>query len=154
MRSLMDGDTAPSAECAKPTTGPQTNLVPNHFTRFAAIDWSGAKGARHPGIALAICDEGRTAPLLVEPPRGVWSRTDILHWLHDRADVSLLVGFDFSFSAPFLDRGAYLPGETDATDPRALWAMSTGTAAMPILARRPSWRRGAGGISIWARRTA
>ena len=122
MRSTMDGDTGPSAECAASTSTPPTNEVPSHFTRFAAIDWSGAKGARHPGIALAICDEGRAAPLLVEPPRGVWSRTDILQWLHDRADDSLLVGFDFSFSAPFLDRGAYLPGETDATDPRALWA--------------------------------
>jgi hypothetical protein len=121
MRSTMDGDAAPPAEYVAVTAN-QANEVPSHFTRFAAIDWSGAKGARHPGIALAICDEGRAAPLLVEPPRGVWSRTDILQWLHDRADDSLLVGFDFSFSAPFLDRGAYLPGETDATDPRALWA--------------------------------
>ncbi len=34
----------------------------------------------------------------------------------------MLVGFDMSFSAPFLDRGAYLPGESEATDARAFWA--------------------------------
>ncbi|WP_010164131.1 hypothetical protein [Sphingomonas sp. PAMC 26617] len=97
-------------------------MTPTHFSQFAAIDWSGAKGARHPGIALALCSAGDAAPVLVEPPRGVWSRADILHWLRDRAGEPLLVGFDFSFAAPFIERGAYLPGETDATDPRALWA--------------------------------
>lgn len=97
-------------------------MTPTHFTRFAAIDWSGAKGARHAGIALAVCEAGDAAPMLVEAPRGLWSRTDILHWLRDRADEPLLVGFDFSFAAPFVERGAYLPGETDATDARALWA--------------------------------
>ena len=34
----------------------------------------------------------------------------------------MLVGFDFSFSAPFVARGAHLPGETTADDARALWA--------------------------------
>ncbi len=109
-------------KCETVTAPPRRTLTPRHFTRFAAIDWSGAKGLRHPGIALAICESGPEAPVLVEPPRGVWSRTDILHWLHERAEDPLLVGFDFSFSAPFVERGAYLPGETDATDPRALWA--------------------------------
>ena len=28
------------------------------FERFAAIDWSGAKGKRHKGIAVAMCDAG------------------------------------------------------------------------------------------------
>jgi len=34
----------------------------------------------------------------------------------------MLVGFDFSFSAPFLDRRAFLPGEDLAADAAALWA--------------------------------
>ncbi len=34
----------------------------------------------------------------------------------------MLVGFDMSFCAPFLERGAYLPGETTQTDARAFWA--------------------------------
>ncbi|WP_242139936.1 hypothetical protein [Sphingomonas sp. TREG-RG-20F-R18-01] len=108
-------------------------MTPTHFTRFAAIDWSGAKGARHPGIALAVCATGDAAPVLVDPPRGVWSRTDILHWLHAQAREPLLVGFDFSFAAPFVERGAYLPGETAATDPRALWAYVDRNSADPDL---------------------
>lgn len=93
-----------------------------HFTRFAAIDWSGAKGARHPGIALAVCETGDAAPVLVAPPRGVWSRADILHWLRERADEPLLVGCDFSFAPPFVARGAYLPGEDTPAIARAFWA--------------------------------
>ena len=87
----------------------------NHFTRFAAIDWSGAKGKRHKGIALATCDAGDAAPALVDRPGGgTWSRAGILDWLLAHRAEPMMVGFDMSFSAPFLDRGAYLPGETTA----------------------------------------
>ena len=96
-------------------------MIPTHFTRFAAIDWSGAKGARHPGIALALCETGAAAPTLVSPPRGVWSRADILHWLRDQAETPLLVGFDFSFAPPYVERGAYLPGEAAPRTARAFW---------------------------------
>ena len=34
----------------------------------------------------------------------------------------MLVGFDFSFSAPHVERGAHLPGETETDSARALWA--------------------------------
>ncbi len=94
----------------------------DRFRRFAAIDWSGAKGARHPGIAVAVCDTGRTAPALVAPPTAAWSRQAVLDWLLDQRGEPLLVGFDFSFSAPFVARGAHLPGETTTNDARALWA--------------------------------
>ncbi len=97
-------------------------IVPDHFTRFAAIDWSGAKGGSHPGIALALCETGDVAPVIVDPPGKHWSRTEILHWLRARADEPLLVGFDFSFSPPFIERGAYLPGESVTTNPRDFWA--------------------------------
>lgn len=95
---------------------------PDHLIRFAAIDWSGAKGRRHKGIALAVCDAGDTAPVLVAPPDGVWSRQGILDWLIANAAEPMLVGFDMSFCAPFLDRGAYLPGESTQTDARTFWA--------------------------------
>ncbi|TPG54573.1 hypothetical protein [Sphingomonas glacialis] len=97
-------------------------MIPTHFTRFAAIDWSGAKGARHPGIALALCETGTAAPILVTPPRGLWSRAEILQWLRDQSDTPLLVGFDFSFAPPHIARGAYLPGEPTPTTARAFWA--------------------------------
>lgn len=98
-------------------------IVPesNRFTRFAAIDWSGAKGRSHPGIALAICDPGDVAPTLVDPPGKAWSRTEILDWLRHHAGEALLVGMDFSFAPPLIARGAYLPGETTPTDARTFW---------------------------------
>ena len=96
--------------------------APTHFRRFAAIDWSGAKGARHPGIAIGVCDSGDAAPVLVSPPGGLWSRAEVLDWVRAHADIPMLIGFDFSFSAPFLARGAHLPGETASTTARQLWA--------------------------------
>ena len=103
------------------------------FTRFAAIDWSGAKGSRHKGIALATCDTGDAAPSLIAPPDGIWSRTAILDWLRAKAGTATLVGFDMSFSAPFLDRGAYLPGETIAGTARDLWAYVDANSPDPDL---------------------
>lgn len=97
-------------------------IDPARFTRFAAIDWSGAKGSRHPGIALAVCETGDAAPELVPPPGRHWSRTAIRDWILARAAEPLLIGFDMSFCAPLLDRGAYLPGESSVTDARAFWA--------------------------------
>jgi len=88
------------------------------FTRFVAIDWSGAKGARHKGIAVAICAAGRGAPTLVSPPEKIWSRSAVAEWLLEQAvREPTLFGFDFSFAPPFVVRGAYLPG--DATPPTA-----------------------------------
>lgn len=46
----------------------------------------------------------------------------MLDWLLAHADAPLLVGMDFSFSAPFVARGAHLPGEPATPDARALWA--------------------------------
>jgi hypothetical protein len=103
-------------------TGNQT-IAPDCFTQFAAIDWSGAKGSQHRGIAVAICGAGGAAPVLVYPPAGLWSRREVLDWLIERRDAPLLVGFDFSFSAPFVQRGAHLPGEPATPNARALWAM-------------------------------
>lgn len=96
--------------------------APSHFTRFAAIDWSGAKGDRHRGIAFATCDAGDAAPVLIAPPDRAWSRGAILDWLLAHRDSPMLVGFDFSFSAPFVERGAHLPGETVTVSARELWA--------------------------------
>lgn len=95
--------------------------VPDHFTRFAAIDWSGARGTRHRGIALAICEVGDDAPRLVTPPGGVWSRTAILDWLRAQRDTPLLAGFDFSFAPPLITRGAYLPGEATPETAQEFW---------------------------------
>jgi hypothetical protein len=81
------------------------------FARFAAIDWSGAKGKRHKGIAVALCEAGAAAPRLIEPEKP-WSRTGVLEWLLWAAEEApTLFGFDFSFAPPIAERGEYLPGE-------------------------------------------
>ena len=94
----------------------------NLFAATVAIDWSGAKGRRHKGIAIAEA-RGAEAPRLVRPGH-VWSREEVLDWLVERAGREpTLFGFDFSFAPPFTERGAYLPGEAGVPDEaRALWA--------------------------------
>ena len=92
------------------------------FQTFVAIDWSGAKGRRHKGIAIA---EARAddPPSLVRPGH-VWSREEVLDWLVTRAAREpTLFGFDFSFAPPFIERGAYLPGEPGVPrTAREFWA--------------------------------
>jgi hypothetical protein len=97
--------------------------VTAEFARFAAIDWSGAKGRRHKGIAVAVADSGTSAPRLIKPGH-VWSRTEVLNWLvREAAAAPTLFGFDFSFAPPIVERGEYLPGETGLpTDARTFWA--------------------------------
>ena len=97
-------------------------MTATHFTRFAAIDWSGARGSRHKGIALAVCDAGHAAPVLVDPPCRAWSRTAIADWIESQAAAPLLVGMDFSFAPPRIARGSYLPGKAVPGDARAFWA--------------------------------
>jgi hypothetical protein len=96
-------------------------MTPGRFTRFAVADWSGAKGNRHPGIAIAECGTGDAAPALVPPPGRHWSRAAVLGWLTARDD-DLLIGFDFSFAPPFVTRGAYLPGDETASGAAAFHA--------------------------------
>ena len=92
------------------------------FASTVAIDWSGAKGRRHRGIAIAEA-RGDEPPRLVRPGH-VWSRCEVLEWLLVRAAKEpTLFGFDFSFAPPFAERGAYLPGEEGVPDnARDFWA--------------------------------
>jgi len=94
------------------------------FTRFAAIDWSGAVGPRQRGIAIAACGPGDAPPALVRPGH-VWSREDALAWtLEVAAAEPILIGFDLSPTFPFVDAGAYFPGwDRSPPDARALWAL-------------------------------
>jgi len=93
-----------------------------NFARFVAIDWSGAKGKRHKGIAIAEA-RGDVAPRLVRPGH-VWSREEVLGWLLKQAmKEPTLFGFDFSFAPPIVERGEYLIGEPDVPKTaREFWA--------------------------------
>jgi hypothetical protein len=98
--------------------------VTPRFTRFAAIDWSGAKGERQRGIAVAVCEAGESAPELVAPPGRAWSRCEVLDWIGAQAGTSTLIGLDLSPTFPFADRGDYFPGWMHSPgDARSLWRL-------------------------------
>lgn len=94
----------------------------SRFRHFAAIDWSGAAGERHKGLALAICDADGP-PRLVRPGH-LWSREEVLGWLLEEMPADTLVGLDLGASLPFADRGAFFPGwERSPPDAKSLWAL-------------------------------
>ncbi len=98
-------------------------MRPGRFRHFAAIDWSGAAGERHAGIAVAICDGGDGAPRIVRPGHK-WSRAEVADWILSKMPPETLVGVDISGSLASADQGAYFPGWADSpADARALWAM-------------------------------
>ena len=102
---------------------------PPKFRHFVAIDWSGARGERHKGIALAICATGSEAPALVRPGHR-WSRAEVLTWLLGDLPDGSLVGFDMGVSLAFADAGSFFPGwsESPATA-RSLWDLIERTCA-------------------------
>ena len=100
------------------------------FSHFAAIDWSGARGERQRGIALAVAS-GTAAPALVRPGHR-WSRAEILAWMEDVASTGqdMLIGFDFSAAFAFADHDRYFPGWSESpSDMRALWGLVERLAA-------------------------
>jgi len=104
------------------TRGGQLPALVSRFAHFAAIDWSGAAGERHKGIALAIC-HARGAPERVRPGHR-WSRGEVLDWLVAEMPTDTLIGLDLGISLPFADCGAFFPGWADSPpDARALWAL-------------------------------
>jgi hypothetical protein len=102
--------------------------VTNGFASYVAIDWSGAKGRRHKGIAIAEA-RGDAAPRLVRPLH-IWSREEVLAWLLKRAAKEpTLFGFDFSFAPPLIERGEYLIGEPGVPKTaREFWAYVDATS--------------------------
>lgn len=107
----------------------------SRFSHFLAVDWSGAKGARQKGIAVAVALAVGGPPVLVAPPdpRG-WAREEVLALLLDLPGA-MLVGLDLGLSLPFHDAGAFFPGwDASPTDARGLWALiDTLCAADPHL---------------------
>ncbi len=100
------------------------------WSGFVGIDWSGAKGQFLAGIQLAMAKPGTTVPETILPPQNDhWSRPDVMTFLLDQAaqvqaGIPLLVGIDFAFAHPFVDRGSYFPDCDDAPeDADALWRL-------------------------------
>ncbi|MCT2558618.1 hypothetical protein N0B51_06455 [Tsuneonella sp. YG55] len=98
-------------------------MRPDRFRHFAAIDWSGAAGERHAGIAVAICEAGNAAPKIVRPGHR-WSRPEVAAWIEHQMPAETLVGLDISGSLAFADAGAFFPGwPSSPDDARGLWAL-------------------------------
>jgi hypothetical protein len=96
-------------------------MRPDRFAHFVAIDWSGAVGERHAGIAIAIARQGNAAPELVRPGHR-WSRAEVAAWLLDDLPHDTLVGLDLGIALPFADHGAFFPGWAESpADARSLW---------------------------------
>ncbi|MFN4019603.1 MAG: hypothetical protein ACK4IC_03690 [Erythrobacter sp.] len=96
----------------------------SRYCDFLAIDWSGAKGPRQKGIALALAKAAGGPPVLIPPPdpRG-WARGEVLALLK-ALRVPTLVGIDLGISLPFVDAGAFFPGwDASPADARGLWAL-------------------------------
>lgn len=93
------------------------------FTHFLGLDWSGAKGARQKGIALAIADAQGGPPVLVHTDKP-WSRQDILELIRNDMPRDTLIGMDLGIGLPFQDCGAYFPRhERSPKNARELWAL-------------------------------
>jgi len=104
------------------TAAKRAQAMTGSFDAFVAIDWSGAKGVRHKGIAVAVARPGADAPRLVAPPSPAgWARGEVAAWL-EALPGRVLAGFDFSFAPPFVGRGAYLPGLAAPETGPAFWA--------------------------------
>jgi hypothetical protein len=96
----------------------------NRFAQFLAVDWSGAKGARQKGIAVALAKAEGGAPVLLPAPdpKG-WARIEVLALIAG-LDAPTLVGLDLGISLPFVDAGAFFPGwHASPADARSLWAL-------------------------------
>ncbi len=99
------------------------------FARFVAIDWSGARGRRYPGVAVAECGTGDGPPRLVAGPGGRWSRTAVFDWLLDGlARGPALVGIDCAFALPFAVAGRGF-ADPDAATVFDLWERVEAAAA-------------------------
>jgi hypothetical protein len=108
------------------------------FERFVAIDWSGAKGARHAGIQIAEAELGQTECRLVFPANGErWSRPEVIDYIVKLGEKPTLVGIDFAFSIPWDND---LLGPRQIGDVRALWALVESLCAkVPDFYAGPVW---------------
>ena len=78
------------------------------FDYFVGIDWSGAKGTSHKGIAIALSSNNTNTIEIVRPRTKYWSRQGVLDYIINLASENvILVGIDFAFSYPFKDKETF-----------------------------------------------
>lgn len=98
------------------------------FTHFIGIDWTGAKGKRHAGLKVAVCEAGESAPQLVSPPGGAsnWSRQACADWISGGLGLGpsahALIGIDAAFGYPYDQQLGYLRGDSKSDTAPNLWS--------------------------------
>lgn len=97
------------------------------FERFVGIDWSGAEKPKK-GIQVAEVIVGEPTPKLTEPGNYHfnWRRQDVFDYVMALAKDSMptIIGLDFSFSLPYIDRDAYFPeAENPPKTALGLWSL-------------------------------
>lgn len=103
-------------------------MLMRRFSHFICIDWSGARGERQPGIAVAVAVAGANGdapPALVREGHR-WSRREVADWLIELTETKAdaLIGVDFSAAFAFVDRGCFFPEWADSPpSAKALWAL-------------------------------
>ena len=110
------------------------------FDISVGIDWSGARGQRQRGIAVAECDPDGICKLV--PPRGggCWSRLGVLDHLGERPPGTL-VGIDFAFSLPWPAGGPLPETLEQPRNARELWRLvDERCRAEPHLYAGPAYR--------------
>ncbi|MGC6516534.1 MAG: hypothetical protein ACON49_00730 [Candidatus Puniceispirillaceae bacterium] len=83
-----------------------------NYDLFVGIDWSGAKGHRHRGISVFVCEKGDATPHKISPPDGksAFSRADVVRYLEDLSNAAkVLAGIDFAFAYPVDKESNYFP---------------------------------------------
>ena len=87
------------------------------FELFIGIDWSGAKGSSHRGIAVSEAEAGQSVPSIISPPADArsWFRPSVMAYLlNTSGERKTLAGIDFAFCYPFIDETPYFPAMQDA----------------------------------------
>jgi len=117
-------------------------MIPEAFSQFVAVDWSGAKGQRLKGLQMALCGAGHEAPKLVTPSAGdCWTREGVWAWIVEQTKFNgpLLAAFDMALGMAYCDKDAYFPGLSNAPRTvRQLWR-----AIDQESQRSPDWYAGA-----------
>lgn len=98
---------------------------PPAFGHFVAVDWSGAKGPRLPGLQVATCQPGHQAPRLIRPPnKSLWTRTTVWQHIVQMAEIQgpVLAAFDMGLGLPYMDCDRYFPGlKSSPPNAESLW---------------------------------
>ncbi len=105
------------------------------FTHFVGIDWSGAKGTSHKGLAVAICDRTGAVEMVAPPMLAAnWSRYDLAAWIASGCGLGggarILIGIDSAFSLPHADKNYYLPEMKAVPCARTVWEHVEGTCPL------------------------